>query len=149
MVQAIKKQGIYFSVILSRIYSFIFTDIYLYLRISNNKRKRSSSASSGDQIENMNESGFIDSSTPTKQSRSSTENHNNTSTSYTYDEYRTFQDSIHGSITLDPLVVAIIDTPQFQRLRDIKQLGMTFTYKLNPSYFFLSLNFFFGVISTL
>ena len=92
--------------------------------MSNNKGKRSSSASSGDQIENMNESEFIDSSTPTKQSRSSTEN--NTSTSYTYDEYRTFQDSIHGSITLDPLVVAIIDTPQFQRLRDIKQLGMTF-----------------------
>ncbi|XP_052060504.1 deoxynucleoside triphosphate triphosphohydrolase SAMHD1-like isoform X2 [Mytilus californianus] len=32
-------------------------------------------------------------------------------------------DSIHGTITLDPLLVKIIDTPQFQRLRNIKQLG--------------------------
>lgn len=37
---------------------------------------------------------------------------------------KTFHDSIHGSIMLDPLLVAIIDTPQFQRLRDVKQLGM-------------------------
>ncbi|CAC5410617.1 SAMHD1 [Mytilus coruscus] len=32
-------------------------------------------------------------------------------------------DPIHGTITLDPLLVKIIDTPQFQRLRNIKQLG--------------------------
>lgn len=32
-------------------------------------------------------------------------------------------DSIHGIITLDPLLFKIIDTPQFQRLRNIKQLG--------------------------
>ncbi|CAC5387363.1 SAMHD1 [Mytilus coruscus] len=32
-------------------------------------------------------------------------------------------DSIHGIITLHPLLFKIIDTPQFQRLRDIKQLG--------------------------
>lgn len=40
--------------------------------------------------------------------------------------YRTFLDAIHGSIRMHPILVAIIDTPQFQRLRDIKQLGMEF-----------------------
>ncbi|XP_071176559.1 deoxynucleoside triphosphate triphosphohydrolase SAMHD1-like [Mytilus edulis] len=34
-----------------------------------------------------------------------------------------FNDPIHGTIRLDPLLVKIIDTPQFQRLRNIKQLG--------------------------
>ena len=34
-----------------------------------------------------------------------------------------FNDSIHGHIELHPLCVKIIDTPQFQRLRNIKQLG--------------------------
>ncbi|XP_052060453.1 deoxynucleoside triphosphate triphosphohydrolase SAMHD1-like isoform X2 [Mytilus californianus] len=32
-------------------------------------------------------------------------------------------DPIHGTITLHPLLIKIIDTPQFQRLRNIKQLG--------------------------
>ncbi|XP_071175498.1 deoxynucleoside triphosphate triphosphohydrolase SAMHD1-like isoform X1 [Mytilus edulis] len=32
-------------------------------------------------------------------------------------------DPIHGTIELDPLLIKIIDTPQFQRLRNIKQLG--------------------------
>ena len=32
-------------------------------------------------------------------------------------------DPIHGHIELHPLLLRIIDTPQFQRLRDIKQLG--------------------------
>ncbi|KAM9752028.1 deoxynucleoside triphosphate triphosphohydrolase SAMHD1-like isoform 4-T4 [Menidia menidia] len=32
-------------------------------------------------------------------------------------------DSVHGHMELHPLLVKIIDTPQFQRLRDIKQLG--------------------------
>ncbi len=36
---------------------------------------------------------------------------------------KTIQDSIHGSIKLDDWAVKIIDTPQFQRLRRIKQLG--------------------------
>ena len=35
-----------------------------------------------------------------------------------------FQDPLYGPIKLHPLLVKIIDTPQFQRLRDIKQLGM-------------------------
>ena len=37
--------------------------------------------------------------------------------------WKSFHDSIHGTIMLHPVLVAIIDTPQFQRLRDIKQLG--------------------------
>uniref|UniRef100_A0A672LGU9 Deoxynucleoside triphosphate triphosphohydrolase SAMHD1-like n=1 Tax=Sinocyclocheilus grahami TaxID=75366 RepID=A0A672LGU9_SINGR len=36
---------------------------------------------------------------------------------------QTFNDPIHGQIELHPLLVKIIDTPQFQRLRYIKQLG--------------------------
>ncbi|MBN3294268.1 SAMH1 triphosphohydrolase, partial [Polypterus senegalus] len=32
-------------------------------------------------------------------------------------------DSVHGLITLHPLLVKIVDTPQFQRLRNIKQFG--------------------------
>ncbi|RXN07878.1 deoxynucleoside triphosphate triphosphohydrolase SAMHD1-like protein [Labeo rohita] len=37
-----------------------------------------------------------------------------------------FNDPIHGHIELHPLLVKIIDTPQFQRLRHIKQLGGTY-----------------------
>ncbi|ETV91370.1 hypothetical protein H310_14049 [Aphanomyces invadans] len=36
---------------------------------------------------------------------------------------KVFNDQIHGYITMSPLCVSIIDTPQFQRLRDLKQLG--------------------------
>lgn len=35
----------------------------------------------------------------------------------------TFDDSVHGYIDLDEVTVSIIDTPEFQRLRKIKQLG--------------------------
>ena len=35
-----------------------------------------------------------------------------------------FNDPIHGHIELDPICVLIIDTPQFQRLRRLKQLGV-------------------------
>ncbi|NWH80422.1 SAMH1 triphosphohydrolase, partial [Piaya cayana] len=37
-----------------------------------------------------------------------------------------FNDPIHGHIEIHPLLVQIIDTPQFQRLRYIKQLGGTY-----------------------
>ena len=35
-------------------------------------------------------------------------------------------DPIHGFISITPLMQHIIDTPEFQRLRDLKQLGVTF-----------------------
>ncbi|KAK2897551.1 deoxynucleoside triphosphate triphosphohydrolase SAMHD1-like isoform X1 [Channa argus] len=41
-------------------------------------------------------------------------------------DYKVFNDPIHGHIELPPLLVRIIDTPQFQRLRFIKQLGGTY-----------------------
>ncbi|KDO66224.1 hypothetical protein CISIN_1g030373mg [Citrus sinensis] len=34
-------------------------------------------------------------------------------------------DNVHGNIYLDPLALKFIDTEQFQRLRDLKQLGVT------------------------
>lgn len=34
-----------------------------------------------------------------------------------------FNDQIHGYIRMDDLCMSVIDTPQFQRLRDLKQLG--------------------------
>ena len=37
--------------------------------------------------------------------------------------HQVFNDPIHGHVELHPLLVKIIDTPQFQRLRNIKQLG--------------------------
>jgi hypothetical protein len=40
------------------------------------------------------------------------------------DEKRT-NDEVHSSIDLCPVAVAFIDTPQFQRLRNLKQLGAT------------------------
>ena len=40
-----------------------------------------------------------------------------------------FNDPIHGHIELHPLMVRIIDTPQFQRLRYIKQLGKDSQYQ--------------------
>ena len=36
---------------------------------------------------------------------------------------KVFNDPVHGHIKLHPLLVKIIDTPQFQRLRNIMQLG--------------------------
>ena len=34
-----------------------------------------------------------------------------------------FNDPVHGHMEFHPLLVKIIDTPQFQRLRYLKQLG--------------------------
>jgi uncharacterized protein len=36
---------------------------------------------------------------------------------------KVLRDAVHGDIELDPLQVELIDTPEFQRLRGIKQLG--------------------------
>ncbi|AWP09820.1 putative deoxynucleoside triphosphate triphosphohydrolase SAMHD1 isoform 2 [Scophthalmus maximus] len=36
---------------------------------------------------------------------------------------KVFNDPIHGQVELHPLLIKIIDTPQFQRLRNLKQLG--------------------------
>lgn len=40
--------------------------------------------------------------------------------------YKIFNDCVHGHMEFHPLCVAIIDTPQFQRLRNIKQLSTTY-----------------------
>lgn len=47
---------------------------------------------------------------------------------YTYGGLRskTFNDPVHGHITLHRASVAIVDTPEFQRLRNLKQLGLTY-----------------------
>ncbi|XP_022597665.1 deoxynucleoside triphosphate triphosphohydrolase SAMHD1-like isoform X1 [Seriola dumerili] len=39
---------------------------------------------------------------------------------------KVFNDPIHGHVELHPLLIKIIDTPQFQRLRNLKQLGATY-----------------------
>ncbi|BAH90856.1 Os01g0109100 [Oryza sativa Japonica Group] len=35
-------------------------------------------------------------------------------------------DNLHGNISLDPLAREFVDTEEFQRLRDLKQLGLTY-----------------------
>ena len=38
-------------------------------------------------------------------------------------KYKVIADNVHGQMSVHPLLMKIIDTPQFQRLRYIKQLG--------------------------
>ncbi|KAL1281478.1 hypothetical protein QQF64_000281 [Cirrhinus molitorella] len=45
---------------------------------------------------------------------------------FSKEQMKIFNDPIHGHMELHPLLVKIIDTPQFQRLRHIKQLGGTY-----------------------
>ena len=44
--------------------------------------------------------------------------------SQSIDKSKMFNDPIHGFIEFHPLLVKIINTRQFQRLKDIKQLGL-------------------------
>ena len=39
-------------------------------------------------------------------------------------KFNVLKDPIHGTIHLNPLVVKIIDTPEFQRLRNLSQMGL-------------------------
>ncbi|XP_071445982.1 deoxynucleoside triphosphate triphosphohydrolase SAMHD1 [Hetaerina americana] len=41
-------------------------------------------------------------------------------------EFKVFNDSVHGHMAMHPLCVKIIDTLEFQRLRNIKQVGATY-----------------------
>lgn len=41
-------------------------------------------------------------------------------------KYKTYNDPIHGHIEIPLYCNEFIDTPQFQRLRDVKQLGLTY-----------------------
>lgn len=50
-----------------------------------------------------------------------------TSTSFCRQSYKTFNDAVHGHIQLHTLAVKIIDTLEYQRLRDLKQLGGAYT----------------------
>ena len=38
-------------------------------------------------------------------------------------------DPIHGYVEITPLMLKFIDTMEFQRLRDLKQLGATFVFQ--------------------
>ena len=42
------------------------------------------------------------------------------------DNSKEIYDPLHGYINLSPLAIKIINTPEFQRLREIKQLGTTY-----------------------
>jgi hypothetical protein len=51
---------------------------------------------------------------------------------------KVFNDPIHGHIELSELCIKIIDTPQFQRLRYISQLGEEVKYRVTISIFFIT-----------
>lgn len=67
--------------------------------------------------------------------------------SFQNNRMKVINDPIHGHIFLSKKIVAAVDTPQFQRLRDLKQLGVTYlvfpgaSHNRSESHFFL----FFGI----
>ena len=40
--------------------------------------------------------------------------------------YKIVNDNVHGYIRLHPICVKIMDTPEFQKLRNLKQLGVVY-----------------------
>ncbi|XP_060585629.1 deoxynucleoside triphosphate triphosphohydrolase SAMHD1-like [Ruditapes philippinarum] len=58
--------------------------------------------------------GRTEESTPSAEAQASADN--------IFKKGKTFNDPIHGQVELHPVCIRIIDTPQFQRLRHIKQL---------------------------
>ena len=48
---------------------------------------------------------------------------------------KTIYDPIHGYITLSDVAISIIDTPEFQRLRQIRQLGCCYFVFPGASHF--------------
>ncbi|XP_059152297.1 deoxynucleoside triphosphate triphosphohydrolase SAMHD1-like [Physella acuta] len=45
---------------------------------------------------------------------------------FTPSQLKVYNDPVHGHIQLNPACQCIVDTPQFQRLRYIKQLGLVY-----------------------
>ncbi|KAI8975179.1 hypothetical protein BDF20DRAFT_836603 [Mycotypha africana] len=69
-----------------------------------------------DIVETFNGTGSINSTTSFQKQFSGT----------FYNGHKVINDPIHGHILLDDYTVEFIDTPQFQRLRDLKQLGVLY-----------------------
>ena len=95
---------------------------------SQRKRKYGSIAEPNEDIINESLKSLNDS---TEQGTSTTEDEDN---AINYDRGTiVFHDRIHGHIQLPKVLLKIIDTPQFQRLRNISQMGgasYVFTGKL-------------------
>ena len=47
---------------------------------------------------------------------------------------RSSRDEIHGNISMEPALTAIVDTPYFQRLRQVRQLGATHWVFMNATH---------------
>ena len=45
-----------------------------------------------------------------------------------HDQYKIINDPVHGSISLHPVAMIIVDSPPFQRLRHIRQVGLLSRY---------------------
>lgn len=46
-----------------------------------------------------------------------------------YDQYKIINDPVHGSISLHPVAMIIVDSPPFQRLRHIRQVTKVIHHK--------------------